>query len=110
MNNKKSNAGFHLNRYLFISLMGVSVFIFKAQPDVASWLVWLMMITGGILFIVSAIVISKYQNVFDHEPTQFLGRLTTGKKVRGFFHKGAISGGWLLLLGLILLMGEVANL
>ena len=97
---------FHPNFFLFVSLLALGLFIFRSQPDIALWIVGLLIILGLLIFVVSLIGIGKYQNVFDYEPTKLLGRTTTGKQLRSVLKMTAMMGGWMILIALILLMGK----
>ena len=95
---------FTVNHFLFLSMLAFGVYIFKANPVVAFWVVWSLVILGAILFIVASVYVAKYQNIYDHEPTQFWGRVTTGKRVRNILRNGMVLGGGTVLMGLVLLI------
>ena len=95
---------FTASHFLFLSMLAFGVYIFKANPVVAFWVVSSLVILGAILFVVAAVWVGKYQNIYDHEPTQFLGRATIGKRVRNILRNGMVLGGGTVLMGSVLLI------
>lgn len=95
---------FTVNHFLFLSMLAFGVYIFKANPVAAFWVVSSLVILGAILFVVAAVGVGKYQNIYDQEPTQFLGRATTGKRVRNILRNGMVLGGGTVLMGSVLLI------
>ena len=61
-----------------------------------------MIILGIVLIIVSFVSFRRYGRILDYEPMQLWGRETNGKKARSLFMQTGVSGGWLLIMGVVI--------
>ncbi len=96
-----------INR-LSILLLGLVDVLLIAIASKVPWLVLVIMILmfvgGATLFVYSLIVMEKYREVFDYEPTVLWGRPSTGKAARSTLMAINGVGLWSLLAGGILLL------
>lgn len=96
---RQSNAQQSLFTIAKLTLGALFLWLGKAMPSLATWLPSVMIGLGIPLLIGSALVYGRYHKVYDCEPTNFLGKDTTGKTIRRIFFNLSLCAGWLIVFG-----------
>jgi hypothetical protein len=87
--------------FIFVTVT-FSFWLRDKYPTAHNILPYIVVIIGAPLFLGAVMVAGRYRKVFDYEPAQFLGLETNGLKIRTFFGRVIFTGGWLMVLGIIL--------
>jgi hypothetical protein len=86
---------------IFVTVI-FSIWLRGKSPAIRIILPYVFVTVGAPLFLGAAYVTSKYHEISDYQPTQFLGRDSNGLKIRAFLGRFSLIGAWLVVLGLIL--------
>ena len=71
-------------------------------PHVRTFFPSLVSALGLGLIVFSLVMFQKFKKVLDYEPTRLWGRPWSGKKARNLFMQSGVSGGLLLVVGVVL--------
>lgn len=91
-----------LSSFLFISLLLLATLFLSKVPLAYFSLSALLVLVGLPLFTYGLVTGERYKNVFDYEPTQFLGQNKNGSQVRDILMTANVVGLWCTLSGLAL--------
>ncbi|MBE2198238.1 MAG: hypothetical protein IAE79_06470 [Anaerolinea sp.] len=93
------------HRLLFSLLVGGLIFLSfwlrVKYPAVMTWLPGMLWALGLPIAITPMFLVGRYKNIFDHEPTTFRGKPTTGKEIRILLSRTMNIGWGLLIIGII---------
>lgn len=86
---------------IFVTVI-FSIWLRGKSPAIRNILPYILVTVGVPLFLGAAYAASKYHEISDYQPTQFLGREANGLKIRTFLGRFSLAGAWLVVLGIIL--------
>ena len=73
-------------------------------PNARNFVPLLINVLGAALIVYSFIMFHRYKDILDYEPAKIWGRSTLGGKARNFFMQTGVSGGVILVLGVVIRM------
>jgi hypothetical protein len=91
---------------LMLLVIGSYSWLRTNLPGLAEWLPTLLTVVGGSCLVVTAMFYGRYSQVFDHEPTVFLGRPSTGQEARLVLGNIGFAGLCMILLAMGLVYWE----
>jgi hypothetical protein len=71
-----------LNFIFMLFVIGGYSWLRTNLPIIAEWLPTFLTVLGASFLLITALFYNRYSQVYDHEPTVFLGRPSTGKEAR----------------------------
>lgn len=93
------------HRLLFSLLIGGAIFLgfwLRTQnPALMHWVSGILLVAGLPAAIGPLFIVTRYKTVFDHEPTTFRNKPTTGKEIRTLLSRIMNVGWGLVILGSI---------
>lgn len=90
--------------FLFITMVLIALSLRQTNPTLVKQLSIGLIVFGAPPFIYGLITQRKYQNIFDYEATEFLGKQSTGMRVRSVLITYSTIGLWCLGTGIAFAM------
>ncbi len=91
-----------LANFLLLCLIVFSFVLLRKSPWLYFSLAALLVVVGLPLFIYGLVSAGRYKDVFDYEPTIFLGKQKNGSQVRDMLMTATSVGLWCSLSGIVL--------
>lgn len=98
------NALGRLSSFLFLGIIVLGINIGKLHPTAVLVTSLLLLLCGLPVCLYGLFTIQKYKDVFDFEPTLFLGKQRNGKYARQVLMAMTTIGGWCSLTATVLIL------
>ena len=93
-----------LSNLLFLGIIILGIHIGKSHPAAVFLASLLLVLLGLPVFVYSLYAFQKYKDVYDFEPTQFLGKPSNGKHARQVLMAEVTIRIWCSITGTVLIL------